>query len=187
LLDRFAELARNSTIGDGAEAGTILGPIQNRRQYDRLRALLDEARNAGLKLIQGQVPEGGGYFLPVTIVDNPPDNARVVTEEAFGPILPMMRFTDLDDAIGRANDCPYGLAGAVWSRDEALAMRIARRLETGTVWINQNLSVRPDTPFAGHKQSGFGIENGVEGLLEYMLPQVVHLARVPRPTSEPIG
>jgi acyl-CoA reductase-like NAD-dependent aldehyde dehydrogenase len=97
----------------------------------------------------------------------------------------MMRFTDVEDAIRRANDCPYGLAGAVWSQDEAFAMTIARRLETGTVWINQNLSVRPDAPFAGHKQSGFGIENGVEGLLEYMLPQVVHVARAPRLASEP--
>jgi acyl-CoA reductase-like NAD-dependent aldehyde dehydrogenase len=185
LLDRFAELAVNFTMGDGSQAGTMLGPIQNRRQYDRVRALLDEARDAGLKLIQGQAPEGSGYFLPVTIVDNPPDDARVVTEEAFGPILPMMRFTDVEDAIRRANDCPYGLAGAVWSQDEAFAMTIARRLETGTVWINQNLSVRPDAPFAGHKQSGFGIENGVEGLLEYMLPQVVHVARAPRLASEP--
>lgn len=181
LLARFAKLAADFRMGDGLEPGSMLGPVQNRRQFDRVRALLAEARADGLSLIQGEAPAGTGYFLPVTIVDNPPDNASVVTEEAFGPILPVMRFSDIDDAIRRANDCLYGLAGAVWSSDEAQAISIARRLETGTVWINQNLSVRPDAPFAGHKQSGFGVENGMEGLLEYMLPQVVHVARAGSP------
>jgi acyl-CoA reductase-like NAD-dependent aldehyde dehydrogenase len=89
----------------------------------------------------------------------------------------MLRFSDVEDVIARANDSPYGLAGAVWSKDVDRAVDIARRLETGTVWINQNLNLRPDTPFAGHKQSGFGVENGIEGLLEYMAPQSVYVAR----------
>lgn len=179
LLDRMTMLARTVPMGDGSVPGIVLGPIQNRRQFDRVQALLAEAQASGLRLIQGSCPPGEGFFVPVTIVDNPPDDARVVTEEAFGPILPMMRFADVEDAISRANDCPYGLAGAVWAKDEALAISIARRLETGTVWINHNLNARPDTPFAGHKLSGFGIENGMEGLLEYMVPQVVNLARAP--------
>lgn len=179
LFDRLARLARDTPMGDGRQPGMVLGPIQNRRQFDRVQALLADARDSGLKLVQGECPSGPGYFIPVTLVDNPPDDAPVVTEEAFGPILPVLRFSDVDDVIRRANDCPYGLAGAVWARDEAQAISIARRLETGTVWINQNLSVRPNAPFAGHKQSGFGVENGMEGLLEYMVPQVVHVARRP--------
>lgn len=178
LLARFTKIASEFRMGDGMDAGSMLGPVQNQRQFDRVQVLLAEARADRLSLIQGDVPEGSGYFVPVTIVDNPPDTASVVTEEAFGPILPVMRFNDVEDAIRRANDCPYGLAGAVWSGDEAQAIAIARRLETGTVWINQNLAVRPDAPFAGHKQSGFGVENGMDGLLEYMLPQVVNVARV---------
>lgn len=89
----------------------------------------------------------------------------------------MLKFEHIDEVIDRANDSEYGLAGAVWSRDVDQAVAIARRMETGTVWINQNLNLRPDTPFAGRKASGFGVENGMEGLLEYMSPQAVYVAR----------
>jgi acyl-CoA reductase-like NAD-dependent aldehyde dehydrogenase len=89
----------------------------------------------------------------------------------------MLKFADIDDVIDRANDSEYGLAGAVWTKDTEQGLDIARRMETGTVWINQNLNLRPDTPFGGHKQSGFGVENGMDGLLEFMSPQSVYLAR----------
>lgn len=178
LRDRLVAIARTTKIGDGSEQGVVLGPIQNKRQYDRVVALLEDAKANHLTLLQGAaVPEGGGYFVPVTIVDNPPEDARVVREEAFGPILPMLKFTDMDDVIERANASEYGLGGAVWSADTGKALEIARRIETGTVWINQNLNLRPDTPFAGHKHSGLGVENGMEGLLECMAPQAVYLAR----------
>jgi acyl-CoA reductase-like NAD-dependent aldehyde dehydrogenase len=110
----------------------------------------------------------------VTLVDNPPEDSRVVREEAFGPVLPLLKFSDIDDVIQRANDSEYGLAGAVWSSDIEQAKAVARRLETGTVWINSNLMLRPDVPFAGHKQSGLGVENGIEGLLEFMVPQAIY-------------
>jgi acyl-CoA reductase-like NAD-dependent aldehyde dehydrogenase len=178
LRDRLAAIAGAVKVGDGAEQGTVLGPIQNKRQYERVMALLDDAKANKLTLIQGAaIPDNGGYFVPVTIVDNPPEDARVVQEEAFGPILPMLKFSNIDDVIDRANASKYGLAGAVWSADTDKAVAIARRMETGTVWVNQNLSLRPDTPFAGHKHSGFGIENGMEGLLEYMMPQAIYVAR----------
>jgi acyl-CoA reductase-like NAD-dependent aldehyde dehydrogenase len=177
LQDRLAALVASIKVGDGSETGTVLGPLQNQRQFDRVQDLLQDARAQGLKLIQGPVPEGGGFFVPVTLVDDPPEAARVVREEAFGPVLPMLRFRDIDEVVARANDSEYGLAGAVWSKNTEAALEVARRLETGTVWINQNLSLRPDTAFAGHKQSGFGVENGVDGLLEYMAPQAVHMAR----------
>jgi acyl-CoA reductase-like NAD-dependent aldehyde dehydrogenase len=176
LRDRLVQLARSIKVGDGAEQGTVLGPIQNKRQYDRVRELIDDARDQGLVLIEGSsVPDNGGYFIPVTLVDNPPEQARVVQEEAFGPVLPLLKFSDVDDVIARANASEYGLAGAVWSNDVEQAKSIARRLETGTVWINQNLKMRPDTPFAGHKQSGFGVENGLDGMLEYMVPQAIYV------------
>jgi len=178
LRDRLAAIAAAVKLGDGAEQGTMLGPIQNKRQYDRVMALLDDARSSGLTLIEGAaVPDGGGYFVPITIVDNPPEDARVVQEEAFGPILPMMKFTDIDDAVERANASEYGLAGSIWSGDTAKATKIARQLETGTVWVNQILNLRPDTPFAGRKGSGFGTENGMDGLLEYMTPQALYVAK----------
>ena len=178
LRDRLAAIAKAVKVGDGAEQGTVLGPVQNKRQYERVMNLIDDARTSGLTLIEGaDVPQGGGYFIPVTIIDNPPEESRVVQEEAFGPVLPMLKFANVDDVLDRANASEYGLAGAIWSKDEDKAVEIARRLETGTVWINQNLNLRPDTPFAGHKQSGFGIENGMEGLLEYMVPQSIYVAK----------
>jgi acyl-CoA reductase-like NAD-dependent aldehyde dehydrogenase len=177
LRDRLVAIARGTKVGDGAEQGTGLGPIQNQRQYERVLELLEDARAQGLTLHQGGEAPASGYFIPITIVDNPPEEARVVQEEAFGPILPMLRFSDVEEVIARANDSPYGLAGAVWSKDVERAVDIAHRLETGTVWVNQNLNLRPDTPFAGHKQSGFGVENGLEGLLEYMAPRSVYVAR----------
>jgi acyl-CoA reductase-like NAD-dependent aldehyde dehydrogenase len=178
LRDRLVAIAKAVKVGDGAEQGTVLGPIQNKRQYDRVMELMDDARANNLTLIHGaDIPDGGGYFVPVTIVDNPPEMSRVVQEEAFGPILPMLKFDDINDVIDRANASEYGLAGAVWSKDTDAAIAIARQMETGTVWINQNLNLRPDTPFAGHKQSGAGIENGMEGMLEYMVPQSLYVAR----------
>lgn len=179
MRDQLAMIAEQATVGDGSEQGTVLGPIQNERQYQRVTGLLKDARDTGLTLIEGAAVPQTGYFVPVTLVDNPPENSRVVQEEAFGPILPLLKFNDIDEVIERANASEYGLAGSVWSADVEAAKSIARRLETGTVWINQNLVLRPDVPFAGHKQSGFGVENGLEGLLEYMAPQAVYVpARV---------
>lgn len=178
LRDRLSAIASSVKVGDGSEQGTMLGPIQNRRQYERVMNLMEDARASELTLIQGaEIPDNGGYFVPVTIVDNPPEDSRVVQEEAFGPILPMMKYKDIDEVIELANDSEYGLAGAVWSKDTKKAMEIARRIETGTVWINQNLILRPDTPFAGRKNSGFGVENGIKGLLEFMAPQAVYVSK----------
>ncbi|CAN7311012.1 aldehyde dehydrogenase family protein [Phenylobacterium sp. LjRoot225] len=180
LRDALVALAGSARVGDGLEPGVGFGPIQNRPQYERVLKLIDEARAAGLTLLQGPAPSGPGYFVPLTIVDDPPETARVVTEEAFGPILPMMRFKDLDEVIGRANDSEYGLAGAVWSSDVASAVEVAHQLETGTVWINENLHLPAHTPFGGHKQSGFGVENGLSGLLEFTRPKSIYISK-PRP------
>ena len=178
LRDKLLEIAKATKLGDGSEQGTGLGPIQNKRQYDRVMNLLDDAKKNKLTMLEAtDIPDGDGYFVPVTIVDNPPEDSRVVQEEAFGPILPMLKFNSIDDVIDRANNSEYGLASAVWSKDTDKAVEIGRRIEAGTVWINQNLMMRPDTPFAGHKQSGFGCENGMEGLLEYMAPQSIYVAR----------
>lgn len=177
LRDRLNLILQNAPVGDGSEQGVMFGPIQNAPQYKRVLGLLEDAKASGLTLLQGKdVPEQG-YFIPLTIVDNPPEDSRVVQEEAFGPILPMMRFSDLDDVITRANDSEYGLAGAVWSADIDNAVSIAKRLDTGTVWINENLNSTPFTPFAGAKQSGFGVENGLAGLLEFTQPRTIFIPK----------
>lgn len=168
IRDAMHAMARQAVVGDGSQQGVQFGPIQNKMQFDRVTGLLEQAREQGLNLLEGrEVPQGEGYFVPITLVDNPPEDAPVVTEEAFGPILPLLRFSDVDDVIARANASEYGLAGAVWSNDIDQAVEIAGRMETGTVWINDNLQNGPHIPFAGAKQSGFGVENGKDGLREF--------------------
>lgn len=178
VRDHLVGLIQGAPLGDGSEQGVLFGPVQNRPQFDRVNALIEDARAQGLTLHQGSVPSaGGGYFIPLTLVDNPPDDARVVREEAFGPVLPLLRFRSVDEVIARANDTEYGLAGAVWSADLTLAADIAARLDTGTVWINQNLQSTPLTPLAGHKQSGIGAENGVYGLMEFTQPKAIYIPK----------
>ncbi len=171
----LVDYARSVKIGNGAEPATDLGPIQNRPQYQRLIALIDECQAQGHRfLIGGKVDrDQTGFFIPVSIIDNPPEDSRIVQEEPFGPIVPLLRYDDIDDVIARANASPYGLARSVWSGDTDQALDIARRLETGTVWINEAQHLMPYHAFAGHKQSGFGVENGLAGLLEYTVPQTV--------------
>ncbi|MDO9367260.1 MAG: aldehyde dehydrogenase family protein, partial [Sphingopyxis sp.] len=172
--------AKTIKVGDGSHQGTDLGPIQNRMQYDKLKDLLADARENGQRfLLGGDVIDGPGNFVPITIIDNPPEDSRVVVEEAFGPVLPLLKFRDIDDVIRRANDSEYGLAASVWSADINAASAIADRLEAGTVWINEIHSFAPHVAFGGHKQSGIGIENSLEGLAEYSNAQTVVTRRLP--------
>jgi acyl-CoA reductase-like NAD-dependent aldehyde dehydrogenase len=174
----LAKLARDTRVGPGDDPASQLGPVQNRPQYERLKTLLIESRAQGLRFLAGgELGDRPGYFFPVTLVDNPPDDARVVQEEPFGPILPLLRFRDVDEVVARANRSPYGLGGSVWCRDEAQALRIAHRLQAGTVWVNEIHTITPQKPMAGHTQSGLGVEQGIEGLLAYTLPQTVSMKR----------
>ncbi|MDG5498019.1 aldehyde dehydrogenase family protein [Niveispirillum sp. BGYR6] len=174
----LVDCANSHKVGNGFDLEVALGPIQNRVQFNRVRDLIADARQSGLRFLTGgEVPDGPGNFVPVTLVDNPPEDSRVVQEEAFGPVLPLLKFTDIDDVVARANASEYGLGGAVWSADEAKAAEIAARLDTGTVWINQPPYIMPWTPFGGHKQSGVGVENGLSGILEYTVPQTISIKR----------
>ncbi len=177
MRDKLAELAQDAAVGDGAQQGVRFGPIQNAPQYQRVQALIADARESGLTLIEGKPVPEKGYFVPLTLVDNPPEDSRVVVEEAFGPVLPLLKFDDIDDVIARANDSEYGLAGSVWSSDIDKATEIAHRMDTGMVWINQNLQITPFTPLAGAKQSGIGQENGLGGLLEYTRLKTVFIPK----------
>jgi len=177
LRDKLHQLAKTIPIGEGTKDGMVIGPVQNAPQFRRVHELIDDARKNGLTVLEGGPVPDQGYFIPLTLVDNPPDDARVVVEEAFGPVLPLLKFSTIDEVVERANDTIYGLAGAVWSKDIEKAIEIAHRLETGTVWINQNLQSTPFTPLAGHKQSGFGVENGVAGLLEFTVPKAIFIPK----------
>lgn len=170
----LVEVAKSVRVGDGSQQGVDLGPVQNRMQFDKVRNLLEDTHANGHRfLVGGDVEHGPGYFIPVSIVDNPPETSRVVTEEAFGPVLPLLKYDDLEDVIRRANDTDTGLGASVWSNDLEKARAIGQRLETGTVWINEMFAFLPTAPFGGHKQSGVGVEHGRQGLLEFTNTQTI--------------
>jgi aldehyde dehydrogenase (NAD+) len=166
--------ARTVKVGDGSEQGTQIGPINNEAQYRRVLELIADARDKGYKfLVGGETSEVPGYFIPVTILDNPPEDSRIVQEEQFGPVLPLLKFDDLDDVVARANATDYGLGGSVWGQDEDKAFEIAQRIASGTVWVNETQHLSPTAAFGGMKQSGVGVEGGLEGLLEYTNAQTI--------------
>ena len=179
LSKAIAEYAKGVTVGDGSQQGTGVGPIQNRKQFERVCELIQDAKDNGYSFLTGgdTDPSGTGYYVPITILDNPPEDARIVAEEQFGPVMPLMKFSSVDEAIARANASEYGLAGAIWSKDTDAAVEIAEQLETGTVWINEFMHLSPLAPFGGHKQSGFGAEYGIDGLKEFTYPQVITVKR----------
>jgi acyl-CoA reductase-like NAD-dependent aldehyde dehydrogenase len=181
MQQALVKLAGSVTIGPGDAPDTQLGPVQNRRQWERLKSLVAHSRQQGHRFLAGGEIDADrrGFFFPVTLVDNPPDDSRVVREEPFGPVLPLLRFTSVDEVVARANSSPYGLGGSVWCRNAGKARAIAERLQTGTVWINEIHYIGPDKPIAGHKQSGLGIENGLHGLLEYTAVQTLSQRRLP--------
>ncbi|MER8543169.1 aldehyde dehydrogenase family protein [Mesorhizobium sp. M1334] len=171
IADRFCEclasLARNSVVGDGLDVNVTVGPLQNKAQYDKVLQYLDEAEKVGRIVAGGNAPPLAGYFINPTIVTDISDEASLVKDEQFGPILPVLTFTDVDEVVRRANGTPFGLTASVWSADKDRAARIARRLDSGVVWVNKHLEFSLDYPFSPCKQSGFGTEGGIEGLKEY--------------------
>ena len=174
LAAALVDYARTVKVGDGSLQGVDLGPVQNRMQFEKLKDLLGDAKAKGQRfLLGGEIEEGTGFFVPVTIVDDPPEDSRVVTEEAFGPVLPLLKFDDVEDVIARANASEYGLAASVWGRDPAAVRRIAERIEAGTVTINEAQTFSPHVAFGGHKQSGIGVEHSLEGLAAYTNSQTL--------------
>lgn len=178
LCQELAELAARQVVGSGMEPETTFGPVQNASQYQLVTELVDDARHNGARVICGGEPRSGkGYFYPPTIVADVTNGIRLVDEEQFGPVLPVIPYTSLEQAVEMANDCEFGLGGSVWGTDSELATNVAQKLECGTVWINNHAEVLPNAPFGGSKMSGIGVEFGLEGLLECTQLQTVHSAK----------
>ncbi|GCE44520.1 Aldehyde dehydrogenase [Rhodococcus wratislaviensis] len=177
VRDELVKYARTVKVGNGADTDTQLGPIQNLQQYEKVGEYFDDcAANGYTFALGGEIdPDAGGWFVPVTLVDNPPEDSRLVAEEPFGPILPLLRWTDEADVIARANDTIWGLGATVWGEDLEAIERIGRQLEAGTVWLNEVHQYSPHQVFGGHKQSGIGAENSLHGLAEYTNNQTITL------------
>jgi acyl-CoA reductase-like NAD-dependent aldehyde dehydrogenase len=171
----LVEFARKIPMGDGSVAGNLLGPIQNERQYKRVVELVEDAKAHGAKVLMGgEATPGPGYFYPLTLVTGIEEGVRLVDEEQFGPVLPILRYHDLDDAIRRANDTEFGLDASVWGSNPAVLSSVAARLEAGTVFINKHADIAPNVPLGGIKCSGLGVEFGQEGLEAYTTIKVIN-------------
>lgn len=168
LCDALAELARSARVGDGFEPGVQLGPVQNRPQYEVVKGILEDVPRARARILAGgRALDRPGYFIAPTVVGDITEGTRLVDEEPFGPVLPILRFREVEDAVMRANDTRFGLGGSVWSRDIDRAALIAARLEVGISWVNHHTGADALVPFGGAKESGIGREYGKDGLRQY--------------------
>jgi acyl-CoA reductase-like NAD-dependent aldehyde dehydrogenase len=175
MCAELARLADQLVVGDGLDAATQMGPLQNKVQFDKVREFLADAHANGTVIAGGKVLEREGYFIAPTIVRDIADSSRLVREEQFGPVLPVLKYTTLEDAIARINNGDYGLGGTVWGRDTKRAFEVAQRIVSGTVWVNKHLDLPPDIPFGGAKQSGFGCEMGQDGLEEFTQSRIISM------------
>lgn len=175
MMAALVRLAGEAKLGDGRESGATIGPIQNRTQFEKVLGFIDSARAEGGEILAGgdRLP-GEGYFIAPTIVAGLADDARLVREEQFGPVLPILTYDDIEEVIARANDSDYGLGGSIWTADPARGIEVASRIESGTVWVNQHMALPFDVPFGGAKQSGLGLQNGVQGMEDFTQLRIVN-------------
>lgn len=176
VCDELTAVARAMPMGAGLDEGNVLGPLQNKAQYNVVAGLVEAARDYGAKILLGGNPDPDqpGFFYPATLVADIDNNNPLVAAEQFGPALPIIRYTTIDEAVAMANALDVGLGASVWSPDLTEARKVAARLEAGTVWINRHGAVDPRVPFGGAKQSGYGLEFGAEGLKALGVPQVIN-------------
>lgn len=179
LLQEIAEIARNVKVGDGFDPTTEMGPLCNKQQYKRIIELVEDAKQADACMVTGGHPlEGPGFFYPPTIVTDILEGTRLVDEEQFGPALPIMPFSSVDEALERANATHFGLCGSIWTSDLERGAELASQLECGTAWVNQhNVLMSPTIPFGGVKWSGIGVQHGPWGIDELTELQVINIAK----------
>jgi acyl-CoA reductase-like NAD-dependent aldehyde dehydrogenase len=177
ICERLVDLAEKVELGNGLESGTTMGPVQNKAQFDRVMAIIDAVRSGEGRILTGGDRHGNrGYFITPTIVADVKEGSQLVDEEPFGPVLPVIRYSEVEEVIARANATCFGLGASVWSADSSRATEIAKRLQAGSVWVNQHMALGPNIPLRGNKESGIGTENAIEGLLEYTQAQIVNIA-----------
>lgn len=178
ITEVFAKMAQEMIVGDGLDAETQLGPLQNEAQLNVVRELTQSAIEENGTIIAGGAQfDRPGYFFQPTVVTGLHDGHRLVDEEQFGPVIPIIKYSDIDTVITRANTNPNGLGASLWSNDLEKATQLATRFESGSVWINDHGAVKPNAPFGGVKQSGIGVEFGLHGLKEYTSLQTLHILK----------
>lgn len=176
LCDALVQIAKTVKTGEGLKEDSDFGPLQNANQLKIVTTLAEDAKANGANfLCGGKITDDTGYFYPITLVNNIRDGARLVDEEQFGPILPIIKFSNIEDVLTSANRSEYGLGGSIWTQDLAKGYELANRLESGSVWVNHHGAIQPNAPFGGIKQSGYGSEFGEVGLKEFTSIQTVYV------------
>ncbi|HLS78188.1 MAG TPA: NAD-dependent succinate-semialdehyde dehydrogenase [Nocardia sp.] len=177
FTDKFVAAVRDSVrMGPGADPDTTLGPLINADQQATVSELVQDAVARGARVrLGGSTPEGPGWFYPATVLDQVPAGARILAEEVFGPVAPIVTFDTEEQGLAAANDTRYGLVAYVFTRDLDRALRVAEGLETGMVGVNRGVISDPAAPFGGVKESGFGREGGFEGIEEYLSTKYIAL------------
>ena len=174
FADALTQIALRQVVGDGLEPGVNFGPVQNLDQLHLVDALVTDARAQGARVLCGGARlDRPGFFYPPTLVADVTDGQRLVDEEQFGPVLPLIAYRDVEEVLRRANAGDMGLGGSVWGPDVEQAQALASRLDSGVAWVNCHARIQPNTPFGGSKMSGFGVEFGLEGLLEFTGQQLL--------------
>jgi len=177
VIAALKAVAEATPMGDGMHDGILLGPVQNRMQFDKVCALVESARRNGARIVTGGQPKPDSLFFPITLVADVKDGSPLVDEEQFGPVLPIIAYGDVSEAIRNANRLDAALGASVWGSNVQEAQRVAMQLEAGTVWINQHGAVHPMVPFGGIKGSGYGVEFGIEGLKAVTVTQVISIKK----------
>jgi acyl-CoA reductase-like NAD-dependent aldehyde dehydrogenase len=178
LSNELCAIASSVKVGDGMAPDTVQGPINNRPQFERVNDLLQAAISDGGRIrCGGQTFGDHGFFLTPTVITDVPEQSRLVTEEQFGPVLPLIPYRDLDAAIAAANDTKFGLASSVWTADQARGADVARHIQAGTTWVNAHAVMGPGVPVGGAKWSGLGVEGGIEGVNSFTQLQAIHELR----------
>lgn len=177
MASAMAAIAKDVVVDDGAKQGARIGPLQNRMQFEKVKGLIDSAKKEGATVVGGESGGRTGFFIKPAIITNVKEGNRIVDEEQFGPVIPLIRFKSDSEIVARANASPYGLGGSVWSSNFDRARKIAEDIDAGTVWINQHITIGPHIPMAGSKQSGIGVEQSLEGLAEFTQVRVLNMAK----------
>lgn len=174
VIEALKSVAEQTPMGEGLDEANVLGPLQNKQQFDIVNRLVEDAKAHGARIVTGgaPAPELGELFYPITLVADVSDGTAIVDEEQFGPVLPVIKYSDVDEAVARANRLEVGLGGSVWG-DPQEARAVAARIQSGTVWINSHGGLHPAVPFGGVKNSGYGLEFGVAGLKAVAATQVI--------------
>lgn len=178
FTQRFLDQTKQLRVGDGRDSSTQVGPVANSRRLDALTTLVDDAADQGAQVLTGgrRHPDfDRGFFFEPTVISGVRPNMAVATTEIFGPIAPILTFSDVEEAVAEANRTPYGLAGYVFTRSLSSAFAVSERLEVGLVGVNNTVIATPEAPFGGVKQSGYGREGGSEGIADYSITKYVNM------------